>query len=141
MPYFSVHDVYKDRICGLCGTCLQLEDCRTHDESSFDRYQVKHGSASRVYNCKSSVVADRIEKHYGEPYPTDPNFPPYICASCRGNLYKVAEMGKDIELYKTIPFDIEFSAKHLNVGAEKITLMTDEQLQSLSECQICLVSF
>ena len=137
MTYFSIHDVYKDRVCGLCGCCLQLEDHGPHEISSFDRYRVKNGQASAVYNSQSSVVADRIEKYYGEPYPRNKDFPPNICSTCRSNLYKVAEKGKDIQLYKAIPFDINFDAKHLNTGASKITLITDEALESVSECPVC----
>ena len=137
MKVVSTHDVYKDRVCGLCACGLSLEEVGAHEHSSFDRFKVKHGSASRVHNNKSKVVADRIEKYTGEPYPTDPNFPPFICASCRNDLFRVAEKGENIELKKNIPFDQDFSAKHLNIGAAKISLLTEEEIDSLKDCPTC----
>ena len=134
----SIHDIYKDRICGLCGKCLKLENRGASNISSFDRFVIKHGEASRVYNEKSSVCADRIELYYGEPYPKNPRFPPNICSTCRSLLYQIAEKGKDYELPYEIPFDTEFSAKHLNIGVEKVQDITDEELESIKDCPTCV---
>ena len=134
MKVVSTHDVYKDRVCGLCGCSLTLEEVDAHEHSSFDRFKVKHGGAARVHNHKSTVVADWIEKYIGEPYPRDLNSPPFICASCRNDLFRVAEKGENIVLKKDIPFDHDYGAKHLNIRAAKISLLTEEELDSLSEC-------
>ena len=134
---YSLHDIYKERICGLCGKCLKLENRGASTESSFDRFVVQNGAASCVYNDKSTVVADRIEKNYGQPYPKNPRFPPNICSSCRSLLYKIEVEGKDFQVPYEIPFDTVFEPKHLNVAVEKINDLTEEQFKTLEDCPTC----
>lgn len=133
----SVHDVYKDRVCGLCAKNLELVLRGTGADSAFDRYCVKHGRASRVYNNKSSVVAERIEKHYPQPYPKDKNFPPFICDNCRWLLLQVAVEGKDYQLPYEIPFETEFEARHINIGVAKISELNESQFKSVMDCPTC----